>query len=1470
MPDTPEKELTAIAETPPTSPEKKIHTTEERKNSLEEQDETEEEELLQNQVFEILPPEENNFILEIKNSKSFKNSNAAREITYRAKLKEPNANILFKELLPQLMGLFGTIIDEMKKDYGNEGVARVYIQHPNLERAIIVPPKYLGDLFPDDIIEHVDNVLSSAQEIPADDNIDINIAVVELLKGSGRKQLVNIQEDVKRKRSFIQIVNSDNNCLPRAIVVGLAKLELDENPSSNFHRKKYDRIRKSNYKCQRIEAEKIKREAGIEVNSVGLLCHVPKYEELLKLSITVLSSRIGNKRVYSGSPKYDRKIFLYHSCVNGNEHFDTITKVNGIMCTQYYCEHCDKAFKCKTSHHCQVWCSVCGRNDCKKIEEIKCNDCNQICRSQICLKEHKKKLNGKGKNKDKELMSHCEQFWKCPTCGVRLQTNMREKEKHVCGEVRCKVCEQFHMDSNHKCYMRAFTSNYKPMKIIYYDFESQQVDGVHKPNLLVAQSICSHCENDEMSDTSTCNQCGYRCYLCDTFNKKENEWEKYPCKECGKRQTVFRGLGCDVEFCKWLLHERNKDSTVIAHNARAYDAYFIYDYMMKNGFIPEPAIFQGTKIMYMKVGKGLNIRIIDSLNFLPMALSVLPKSFGLKEKKKGYFPHLFNTPENQNVILPHLPPVEYYDPDGMTYEKRIEFLEWYEKNKMREFDFAREIEEYCKSDVDILLHACTQFRELLKKETGIETTVEDCETLMHKTEYIDSVDAFSYLTIASVCLGIFRSKFLPEEWNILTSEGVKDEKCNHEFLCTCTWLKGRKKNAFTEIEIYENNQWVSKVDFKGKIVKEKFVKSPIGLIPTHGYSGNDNHSKESLQWLCLLENNWKKCNKNVKIQHARCEQGEKVVECKISNRIIKYRVDGYFVYEGEKYACEYYGCNWHGCIKCFPRDRDIIMNDGKSMNQRYQETLVREDRLKKLGFKLITKWSCQFQEDIKNEEINTFVNSLKIEEPINVRDCYFGGRTNALVLHKKFENGERGHYVDFTSLYPDILKYKRFPVGHPQRIIQNFKNLEIEACSDHNCKYGNNCIGFHYKLPYFGVMKVTVLPPKKLIHPILPVRCDNKLKFPLCYRCACENNNEKCLHDVKDRAITHTYCTPEIEVALNEGYELLEIHEVLHWEESEEYDKEKKAGGIFTEYINTFLKLKQQASGYPQNISTDEEKDNYIKNYLNREGILLEKDKIMRNPGLRSLSKLALNSFYGKFGQRNNMKKTKFVTNVGDLFNLMSDPSKEITDFHIMNEDIVEVEFKNAEDFEEISMGTNVVIAAFCTSWARLKLWEVMKRLGSRVLYHDTDSIIYSTSPSDTYYPPLGEYLGDLTDELACKEVGCKVENCEGHWIEEFVSCGPKNYTYKLNTGEITCKVRGFSLNHRNSLIINFNSMKRALYDWFEKKPVQLVTVKTEIRRDKHKPIVYNRIVNKNYGVVYDKRKVCRDMSTVPFGYDSE
>ena len=91
--------------------------------------------------------------------------------------------------------------------------------------------------------------------------------------------------------------------------------------------------------------------------------------------------------------------------------------------------------------------------------------------------------------------------------------------------------------------------------------------------------------------------------------------------------------------------------------------------------------------MAMTVKKGLNIKIIDSLNFIPMKLSALPKCFGIEGVKKGYFPHYFNTKENQHYKGMY-PDSSYYGADYMGESERKEFFKWYEQHKFNDiFDF---------------------------------------------------------------------------------------------------------------------------------------------------------------------------------------------------------------------------------------------------------------------------------------------------------------------------------------------------------------------------------------------------------------------------------------------------------------------------------------------------------------------------------------------------------------------------------------------------------------------------------------------------------------------------------------------------------------------------------------------------------------------------------------------------------------
>ena len=310
---------------------------------------------------------------------------------------------------------------------------------------------------------------------------------------------------------------------------------------------------------------------------------------------------------------------------------------------------------------------------------------------------------------------------------------------------------------------------------------------------------------------------------------------------------------------------------------------------------------------------------------------------------------------------------------------------------------------------------------------------------------------------------------------------------------------------------------------------------------------------------------------------------------------------------------------------------------------------------------------------------------------------------------------------------------------------------------------------------------------QKVTIPILPIKINGKLVFPLCHTCAENEHKGNCTCPPHSCALIHTWCTTELTPTINMGYVILEIYEVLHWPSNEEIDGSTGKGGLFTKYINMFLHIKTQANGYPDNVCTLKQRQQYVEEYSSKEGVLLDPQLIEHNPGLRSIAKLSLNSFYGKFGQCTNMSKMVYITCYKKLYDFLTDQTKIIKDFHILDMGIVVMEYIHSKEFQEPDCKTNIIITSMCSAYASPQLWKIMNQLGKRVMYHHTDSVMYVCCPGQ-WKPPIGKYLGDLANELACHEIRCP--GCStSHWIVKFVSCGAKNNAYRLNTGQVMCKV---------------------------------------------------------------------------------
>jgi hypothetical protein len=330
---------------------------------------------------------------------------------------------------------------------------------------------------------------------------------------------------------------------------------------------------------------------------------------------------------------------------------------------------------------------------------------------------------------------------------------------------------------------------------------------------------------------------------------------------------------------------------------------------------------------------------------------------------------------------------------------------------------------------------------------------------------------------------------------------------------------------------------------------------------------------------------------------------------------------------------------------------------------------------------------------------------------------------------------------------------------------------------------------------------------------------------------------------------------------------LQEIIEVLYYKEN---DSE-----LFAGYVNMWLKIKQEASGWPTWCKTDEEKEQYLSQYYEHENIELDKEKIEKNPALRFIAKIMLNSFWGKLAQRPNLTKTEMVESYDRYWHLACNEDIEITGELMVNDDVMLVTYKYAKDEKATVLNYNVAIASYVTAYARLELYRVIEQLEKirehSVLYFDTDSVIYFRHKNDIQIT-CGDYLGELTDEIV-KDYGEKAK-CIG-----FASLGPKNYSYEIRKedGSIVTpiKTKGVKLTVKALEKITFekmvdmairysNSDKKHLQNKRSRDGAELIP-QLQIHTNKHHQI-FTRYFEKIYRAVSTKRCINANL-TLPYGY---
>ena len=574
----------------------------------------------------------------------------------------------------------------------------------------------------DQLMHKLAGKLNSNQSFHPDQGFQLDLTLVRPMgTGSGREKdlspgRMGYVMSRKIKNSIICIRNSDELCCARAIVTLKARAEwkiverkVKEQegrviPDQALLRKMkekakdlltdYNTLRRTSEErkkptLQLIYARQLHRNAEVPEGPCGLE-EVKKFQTYLSSLTPPFQLKVfcdqTCKPLFTGPLKTDRDHILY--LLKSDHLYDGITTVKGFFVRSYWCDDCDRAFNTDdpAHHSCQGrHCFACGKNPCPDRfgkPHLPCEQCHGLFFGPTCFQEHKS--NG-----------WCDTFHTCTTCFVRFNT---EKE-HTCWHSKCPNCKEEDDLRKHKCFIQPVEEEEtggKPPLFVYADIEAMILpDRSFKPNLLCYQT------SKPGSIVKTLK--GPNC--CKRFIEVLSKLALVP---AGKKK------------------KRERPVTVLFHNLKGFDGVFILLELYQDSRRVINQACMGAKVLTFKTG---SITFKDTLCFLPFPLSAFPSTFGIEEIKKGYFPHAFNTPENQ-AYVGSIPPKSFYDPDGMKTKDKASFEKWYNEqiNRGELFDFEKELIEYCHSDVKLLKAGCEAFVAQFKQEADFNP-FERCATI---------------------------------------------------------------------------------------------------------------------------------------------------------------------------------------------------------------------------------------------------------------------------------------------------------------------------------------------------------------------------------------------------------------------------------------------------------------------------------------------------------------------------------------------------------------------------------------------------------------------------------------------------------------------------------------------------------------------------------------------------------------------
>ena len=241
------------------------------------------------------------------------------------------------------------------------------------------------------------------------------------------------------------------------------------------------------------------------------------------------------------------------------------------------------------------------------------------------------------------------------------------------------------------------------------------------------------------------------------------------------------------------------------------------------------------------------------------------------------------------------------------------------------------------------------------------------------------------------------------------------------------------------------------------------------------------------------------------------------------------------------------------------------------------------------------------------------------------------------------------------------------------------------------------------------------------------------------------------------------YVSEELKLAVSYGYQV-EVLKAYHWENKSD---------LFSSYVNT---LYNHRLTYP------------------------------KSDPRNTISKLLLNSLYGKFGMSPVMMeytlwKDNELPNNCDI--------QEVGDITLVGREVIKNQFlhyKLSKEYEQYYplLDISTPIAIFTTAYSRMHMAKFKVAYANNLYYSDTDSLVLDCP---------------LPNHMVGKELGqVKLE----HTVTEGIFLGPKTYALRLDNGEYIIKVKGLkqagdkvTFEQLKSLLYKNNILKIQQAKWF-------------------------------------------------------